>query len=90
MSRFGDRGDTGYTIALGRTTSATGYPTTAVAYYYITLLAVFGDESIGGSPSISTTSATIIALNIGYGVPSAGTTVICTRVKNRWVFRYDG
>lgn len=90
ISRYQDPSDSGVRFAVGITTTITTYPTTITAYYGVTLQGVLGAETEGGSPSLTALTATILALNIGNAIPASGTTVLCSRVRNRWVFRYDG
>lgn len=74
---------------LGTTSVAASYPTIAGRFYVITINQILGTESEGATATFANQPGTIAAYNLGSAVPPLGTTVICTYVPHRWVFRYD-
>lgn len=84
------RNAAGSPVFVGTTTTVTTYPTSAGKFFAVTPTAVLGTESEGSSASFTTRSSTVFAYNLGTAIPASGTTVVCTFVPNRWVFRYDG
>lgn len=74
----------------GTTTTVTTYPTSAGKFFAIKFTAITGTESEGSSATLATRTSIIYAYNLGTAIPATGTTVVCTWVPYRWVFRYDG
>lgn len=74
---------------LGQTTVITTYPTTAGVFYGVTPVTVSGNEAEGAAAPISALTGTVLAFNIGNGVPTQGQVVECTFVPYCWIFRYD-
>ncbi len=77
---------------LAQTIAFDSYPTVAACYYGVKTVLVNGLE---GENDLATFASDVpddgltTALNIGTQVPPQGTTVICSSVGGRWVFRYD-
>ena len=82
--------DTGAVSFLGQTGTVSAYPTTAQAFYAITVMNVFGSEVEGTAATTATLTGTIYAWNCGSAIPPNGTKRIITGVPYRWVFQYDG
>lgn len=79
----------GAACLVGTTTALASYPTAAQAFYACKPNLITGTETEGAAGTLTPGTKTFLALNLGKTVPPSGTTVICTFVENRWVFRYD-
>ena len=79
------------TPSLVAQTGAIGtYPTSAQRFFACTPRTVMGREVEGGAGTLTSTGATLLALNLGSAIPPSGTDVLVTFVDSRWVFRFDG
>ena len=75
---------------VAQTKAITTYPTSAQRFFACTPRTVLGREVEGGAGALTSTGATLLALNLGTAIPPAGTDVLVTFVDSRWVFRFDG
>ncbi len=73
-----------------QTVQVAKYPTTAGSYYGVKSASVLGAEIEGQAGSVTTSSGTFFALNLGSAVPPAGTQLIATFTGNRWLFVFNG
>lgn len=89
-SRAAPRNAPGSPAFVGKTTTVTTYPTVAGRFYAIVPQGVSGTQTEGSAGSFSARSSIVYALNLGNAIPPSGTSVVCTFVSHRWVFRYDG
>jgi hypothetical protein len=75
---------------VGKTTTVTTYPTTALAYYAVVPCYLGGSETEGTAVAVNAGTAAVMVANLGSAIPPVGTAVIVTRTGNRAVFRWDG
>jgi hypothetical protein len=66
------------------------YPAQAKCLYACKVQLVGGPEAEGASGTLTPTTATIYAYNLGSAVPPQATAILATQVGDRWTFRYDG
>jgi hypothetical protein len=83
-------GEGGAARVVALTTKITTYPTVAAGFYGMTTETITGTEVEGGPGTMTSYGSTFYALNLGTTIPAVGTSLECTFVSNRWVFRYDG
>ncbi len=76
-------------IMVAQTKTLTTYPTSARRFYACKPVVVLGAEVEGGSGVIAAETSTVLALNIGAGIPPVGTNVILGYCGNRWLFAYN-
>jgi hypothetical protein len=73
---------------VGTTSTQGAYPTTSLAFYYMTITAVTGSEVEGATATFTAGTDHFFACNIGSAIPPIGTELVCTFVDYRWTFRY--
>lgn len=75
---------------VAQTRAIGAYPTSAQRFFACTPRTVLGREVEGGAGTLTSSTSTFLALNLGTAIPPAGTDVLITFVDSRWVFRFDG
>lgn len=78
------------TAAVVVTFQASTYPVAAQSVFACAVQVVGGPETEGAAGTLTLTSATIYAYNLGAAVPPPGTALLAVQVGDRWTFRYDG
>ncbi|WP_435021284.1 hypothetical protein TA3x_002293 [Tundrisphaera sp. TA3] len=76
-------------LIVAQTKALTTYPTAAQRFFACRPIMVLGAEVEGGLGTITADSATVLALNLGAGIPPSGTNVVLSYCANRWVFIYN-
>ena len=76
-------------LLVAQTKTLTTYPTAAQRFFACRPVVVLGAEVEGGLGAITADPSTVLALNLGSGIPPAGTSVVLIYCANRWVFIYN-
>jgi hypothetical protein len=75
---------------VGVTFAESAYPSQAQGLFACRVQTVGGLETEGAPGSLTPTTATIYAYNLGSALPPQGTAILAVQVGDRWTFRYDG